>query len=210
MLRVAEAQAVALPSCVVCLGEYGPGPARPWDLGCGHTCCERCVATWSGPTNCPIDRTPWLNPHVSYDLLSTVEGLLAARGAAADDVGGASASPAVDGHTGAPSASCTRPGLLCLGMTTAPSMHAEPLAWPHAWHATAGASAVRRLPADPFKPLVERLTHLSALYRAFVEREVSLRELLQHVALNLPSELRLWARVGVPGVLVLLALRLWR
>ena len=57
------------PCCPVCLSEFGVGVARPWDLGCGHNVCESCLATWSGPQSCPIDRSSWVNPHVSYDLI---------------------------------------------------------------------------------------------------------------------------------------------
>ena len=53
-----------------------PTPSRRCrDLGCGHCICQRCVASWSGPTTCPIDRQPWQNPHVAYDFLSAVDAI---------------------------------------------------------------------------------------------------------------------------------------
>ncbi|GLC50611.1 Ring finger [Pleodorina starrii] len=66
---------IELPTCSICLCEFGAGLKRPVDLGCGHCICGRCYASlnMTGPKTCPIDRTPWNNPHTAYELLHFVE-----------------------------------------------------------------------------------------------------------------------------------------
>ncbi|GLC77343.1 Zinc finger C-x8-C-x5-C-x3-H type (and similar) [Pleodorina starrii] len=73
---------IELPTCSICLCEFGAGLKRPVDLGCGHCICGRCYASlnMTGPKTCPIDRTPWNNPHTAYELLHFVELLQKTRG----------------------------------------------------------------------------------------------------------------------------------
>ncbi|GIL64088.1 hypothetical protein Vafri_18064 [Volvox africanus] len=77
---------VEMPTCPICLCGYRSGLRKPFDLGCGHCICGRCYASLSvtGPRTCPIDRSPWKNPHTAYELLHLLEQLQKSYGATPD------------------------------------------------------------------------------------------------------------------------------